>query len=126
MKKRVLIIEDNKKNMQLERDLLEVAGWEVLEALDGASGIALAQKEKPDVIVLDVRLPDIRGPEVAGRLREAPETRDIPIIFVTASVVGAGMEEIRAIPDTMFLTKPVNTRTFAEEVSRCIPGGSHG
>jgi CheY-like chemotaxis protein len=112
--------------MRLEQDLLESGGFEVLVATDGASGIVLVHKEKPDAIVMDVRLPGMRGTEVARRLREEPESRDIPIIFVTASVVGEGMEEIRAIPNTMFLAKPINTRTFAQEVNRCVLGGSHG
>ena len=125
MKKRILIIEDNEKNRMLEKDLFETAGFEVLEAPDGASGIALAQKEKPDAIVLDIRLPGMPGPHVAKILRQEPGTRDIPIIFVTASLVGEWMGELRAIPNTMFLPKPFDTRTFVEEVSRFIQGGSH-
>jgi CheY-like chemotaxis protein len=107
--------------MTLEKDLLEMEGFEVLEATNGASGIDLAQKEKPDGIVLDVRLPDMRGLQIVKSLRERPATRDIPIIFVTASVLGEAMEEIRTIPNTTLITKPINTRTFAKEISRYIP-----
>jgi two-component system, cell cycle response regulator DivK len=123
MGKRVLIVEDNRKNRLLEKDLLEKAGLEVFEATDGASGIVLAQKEKPDVIVMDVRLPDMRGTQAVRMLRQRPETCKIPVIYVTASVVGEAVDELRLFPNTMILTKPINTRTFAEEVSRCIDKG---
>ena len=124
MKKKVLIIEDNEKNRMLEKDLLEIEGFEVLEAKDATSGIALAQKEKPDGILMDVRLPDMRGTQAAMKLRQDPEVCSIPIIFVTASVIGEGMEEIRAFPNTMFLTKPIDTRTFATEIRQYISGES--
>ncbi|MFH0985096.1 MAG: response regulator [Candidatus Omnitrophota bacterium] len=120
MKKRVLIIEDDEKNRMLEKDLLDVAGMEVLEARDGASGLVLARKERPDAIVADVRLPDMRGTQLAKALQEAPETRGIPVIFVTASVSGEMMEEIRAFNGKLFLPKPIDTRTFAEEIRRFI------
>ncbi len=100
MSKKVLIVEDDEKNRSLERDLLEMAGFEVLEAKDGATGIVLAQAEKPDAIVMDVRLPKMPGTEAARILRQKPETCDIPIFFVTASLVGGWLEEIRAIPQT--------------------------
>lgn len=122
MKKRVLIVEDNVKNRMLEKDLLELGGFEVLEAEDGASGIALAKKEKPDVIVMDLRLPDMSGILAAESLRCEQTTWGIPIVFVTASVTGNDMEEIQSLPNTFFLTKPIDTRTFAETISQCISG----
>lgn len=126
MKQKVLIIEDNWKNRMLEKDLLEIGGFEVVEAISDAAGILLARKEKPDAIVMDMRLSDMRGTQAAERMRQESETRDIPIIFVTASVIGEWMEEIRAIPKAMLLTKPVDTRNFAREISLCIRGGPHG
>ncbi len=124
MKKRVLIIEDDEKNRMLERDLLEIAGFEVLVAKDGLSGISIAQKERPDAIVADVRLPDMRGTQLARELLEKPETRNIPVIFVTASVTGEVMEEIKAFHGKLFLSKPIDTRTFAEKIHLCIEGGA--
>jgi CheY-like chemotaxis protein len=120
MRKRALIIDDNVNNLTLERDLLEVAGFEVLVAQDASSGIAMARKEKPDVIIMDVRLPDIRGSQAARILRQGQETSDIPIVFVTASVMVEGREEIKDIPNSGFIGKPINTRTFAEEISKFI------
>ena len=123
MKKRALIIDDNGNNLTLEKDLLEVAGFEVFTAQDASSGIAIARKEKPDIIIMDVRLPDMRGSVAARILRQDKETRDIPIVFVTASVMAEGKEEIRPITNSGFIGKPINTRTFAKEISKFIRGG---
>jgi two-component system cell cycle response regulator DivK len=118
--KKVLVVDDNKSNLKLEKDLLEVAGFEVFVAENAASGIAIARKEKPDVIIMDVRLPDMRGSEAAGILRQDKETSDIPIIFVTASVMAGEKEEIKNIINSGFIGKPINTRTFAKEISQFI------
>ena len=120
MKIKALVVDDNGNNLTLEKDLLEVAGYEVFTAKDATAGIAITRQEKPDVIVMDIRLPDMRGSEAAGILREDEETRSIPIVFVTASVMGEGREEIQNIPNSGFIGKPINTRTFAKEVSEYI------
>ena len=120
MKHKALIVDDNGNNLMLEKDLLEVAGFEVFEAEDAAGGIAIARKEKPDIIILDIRLPDMRGSEAARILRLDNDTRDIPIVFVTASVMAEGKEEIKDITNSGFITKPINTRTFALEISKFI------
>jgi two-component system cell cycle response regulator DivK len=120
MKKKALIVDDNGSNLMLEKDLLEVAGFEVFQAENAADGIAIARREKPDIIVMDVRLPDMRGTEVAKILRQDQKTRDIPIVFVTASVMADGVEEIQNITNSGFIGKPINTRTFAKEISQFI------
>ena len=122
MKKKALIIDDNANNLLLEKDLLEVAGFEVFEAENANLGIAIARKEKPDIIIMDVRLPDMRGSEAARILRQDKETSDIPIVFVTASVMAEGREEIKNITNSGFIGKPINTRTFAKEISKFIRG----
>ena len=122
MKKRALIVDDNGNNLTLEKDLLEVAGFEVFTAQDASSGIAIARKEKPDIIIMDVRLPDMRGSVAARILRQDKETRDIPIVFVTASVMAEGKEEIKNITNSGFIGKPINTRTFAKEIGQFIKG----
>ena len=116
MRKKALVVDDNGNNLMLEKDLLEVAGFEVFEAENAVIGIAMARREKPDIIILDVRLPDMRGTEAARILRQDKETRDIPIVFVTASVMAEGKEEISAITNSGFIGKPINTRTFAKEI----------
>jgi two-component system, cell cycle response regulator DivK len=120
MKRKALVIDDNANNLLLEKDLLEIAGFEVFEAKDASSGIAIAKKEKPDIIVMDVRLPDMLGTEAAGILRRDNETSGIPIVFVTASLMAGGRETIDAMPNSGFIGKPINTRTFAEEISHFI------
>lgn len=120
MKHKALVVDDNSNNLMLETDLLEVAGFEVFGAATATDGITVAKKEKPDVIIMDVRLPDMRGTEAARVLRAYPDTSNIPIVFVTASVMAEGREEISTITNSGFIGKPINTRTFAEEISRFI------
>jgi CheY-like chemotaxis protein len=120
MRKKALVVDDNANNLMLEKDLLEVAGFEVFEAENASSGIAIARTEKPAIIIMDIRLPDMRGSEAAIILRQYEETRDIPIVFVTASVMAEGMAEIGNIPNSGFIGKPINTRTFAKEISQYV------
>lgn len=120
MKKRALVVDDNANNLLLAKDLLEVAGFEVLEAINAGDGIAIAVREKPDVIIMDVRLPDMRGTKAARILRQNKETAHIPIVFVTSSVMAEGRAEIGAIPNSGFIGKPINTRTFVKEISQFI------
>jgi two-component system, cell cycle response regulator DivK len=122
MRKTALIVDDDGNNLMLEKDLLEVAGFDVFEAGNASGGIAIAMKERPDVIIMDMRLPDMRGSAAARLLRRDDRTRDIPIVFVTASVLAQGSEEIIGISNTSYISKPINTRTFANEVNRFIEG----
>jgi two-component system cell cycle response regulator DivK len=123
MRKRALVVDDNESSLMLEKDLLEVAGFEVFEAENAAGGIAIARREKPDIIIMDVRLPDMRGTEAARILRQDKETSDIPIVFVTASIIPTMegiLEEMKTITNSGFIGKPINTRTFAKEISQFI------
>ncbi|MEI6424598.1 MAG: response regulator [Lentisphaerota bacterium] len=120
MKKKALVVDDNGNNLLLEKDLLEVAGFEVFEAENAADGIAIARKEKPDIIIMDVRLPDMFGTAAARILRQDKETCDIPIVFVTASVMADGMAAIKTIDNSGFIGKPINTRTFVKDISQFI------
>ena len=100
MRKRALVVDDNEKNLLLEKDLLEVAGFDVFEAENATDAIAMAKKEKPDIILMDVRLPDMRGTIAARMLRQDKATSDITIIFVTSSVMAEGREEIECMANT--------------------------
>ena len=117
---KALVVDDNGNNLLLEKDLLEVAGFEVFSAENATDGIAIAKKEKPDIIIMDVRLPDMRGTEAAKILRASKETCNIPIVFVTASVMAEGLDEIIEITNSGFIGKPINTRTFAKEINELI------
>ncbi|HUW70030.1 MAG TPA: response regulator [bacterium] len=118
MGKTALVIDDNANNLLLEKDVLEVAGFEVFIAENATKGISLAREKRPGIIIMDMRLPDMRGSDAAKQLLLYPETRDIPVVFVTASVLAEGIEEIRTIPNAVFISKPINTRTFAKEVTQ--------
>lgn len=120
MRKIVLVVDDNVNNLLLEKDLLEVGGFEVLEAENASNAIAIARREKPDIILMDVRLPDMRGSVAARLLRQDMETRDIPIVFVTSSVMAEGREEIKDISNSGFIGKRINTRTFVQEIGQFI------
>ena len=120
MKRKALVVDDNANSLMLEKDLLDVVGFDVFVAEDAAGAIAIARKEKPDIIILDVRLPDMRGSEAARILRQDKETCDIPIIFVTASVMAENRKELTGITNSGFIGKPINTRTFAKEISQFI------
>lgn len=119
MSKKILVVDDNPNNLLLEKDLLEVAGFEVLEAENATVAIEIARSEKLDIIIMDVRLPDMRGTEAAKILRQDKNLVNIPIVFVTASVIDS-KEEIESIPNSAFMGKPINTRTFAKEISQLI------
>ncbi len=120
MKQRALVVDDNKNNLLLEKDLLEIAGFEVFEAEDASSGVAIARSKIPDIIIMDVRLPDMSGAEAARILRQDKCTAHIPIVFVTASVMAESRDDLRDITNSGFIGKPINTRTFAEEISKFI------
>jgi CheY-like chemotaxis protein len=120
MKKKAVVVDDDEKNLMLEKDLMEFAGFEVFVAENAADGIALVRKEKPDVIIFDVRLPDMSGTEAARILRKDKETSKIPIVFVTASLMARDKENLKTITNSLLIGKPINTRTFAQEIIKFI------
>jgi len=120
VKKKVLIVDDSENNLLLEKDLLELAGYEVLEAENATLGIAAAKRDRPDIIIMDVRLPDMRGTEAARIIREDDETKGIPIVFVTASVLPGGNATLTSFDNSGFIGKPINTRTFAKDIGKFL------
>ncbi|MDX9744014.1 MAG: response regulator [Arcobacteraceae bacterium] len=119
-KNKVVIVDDNGNNLLLEKDLMEVAGFEVFEAINGLDGVAMVLKEKPNVIIMDIRLPDISGLEAINILRQNKEMSAIPVVFVTASVLEVEKQALIAIPNSGFISKPIDTRTFASEIALFI------
>lgn len=120
MKNKIVIVDDNANNLLLEKDLMEIAGFEVYEAVNATDGIALIRKEMPDVIIMDVRLPDMSGLEAINILRKDKNILQIPVVFVTASVLEAEKQALISIPNSGFISKPINTRTFAKDISKFI------
>ncbi|MFH0797199.1 MAG: ATP-binding protein [Candidatus Omnitrophota bacterium] len=120
-KKKALVIEDEPKNFKLAKDLLELDGWEVFGAAEGYEGIKLAKEKLPDLIVIDFRLPDIDGVEVQKRLCEDEKTKNIKMVFLTASVTTEEKKQMEAT-NYPVMEKPVNTRTFAKEIDKMFGG----
>lgn len=121
MGKRILIVEDNSDVRQMERDLLESNGYQVIEADNAKDGIRLALEEIPDLIIMDIRLPNKkRGIGAARIIRANEKTKDIPIVFVTAYAEGEHTKEISNIPNCGFIAKPFHLETFIEEIVKRI------
>jgi CheY-like chemotaxis protein len=106
----ILIVEDNAQNRLLMVDILKVRGYEVLEAHDGAEGIALARAHKPDLILLDMQMPVMDGLEAARLLKADPETRGIKILAVTSFAMKGDRERILAAGCDEYMAKPIDTR----------------
>jgi len=121
MKTIALIVDDDENNLLLGTDLLEQDDFVVFVAATATLGISAAFREKPDIIVMDMRLPDMRGSDAAKVLQDNEVTHHIPIVFVTASVMADGLEELDPFPDSILIRKPINTRTFAKEIRRIVP-----
>jgi len=115
--RKIVVIDDNDNNLLLEKDLLEAAGHEVFTAKTATEGIELVRRLIPDLVVMDVWLPDMFGTAAAMLLHESPATREIPVVFVTASSLPHSRGARESLPRSGFIGKPINTRRFALEVS---------
>jgi two-component system cell cycle response regulator DivK len=113
----VLIVDDNEMNRKLARDVLRAAGLRTLEAARGDEAIAAAARHRPDVILLDLRLPDMDGRDVARRLRGGVGTGRIPVVALSASPEAGGDRLLQAGFDG-YLQKPIDVRAFPEQVRR--------
>jgi two-component system cell cycle response regulator DivK len=114
----VLIVDDNDGNRKLARDLLGEAGFRTLEASTGADAIALASEHAPDVVLMDLRLPDIDGAEAARRLGDDKRTAAIPVVALSALSLEGNDDWLRATGFAGWLEKPIQVATFAEQVRR--------
>lgn len=118
----LLYIEDNLANLSLvETILLSRPGWRVLPALQGQLGVELAREHRPDVILLDLHLPDLAGDEVLRRLRGDPRTADLPIVIVSADATPSSVERLRVLGADAYLTKPLDVDEFLRVVDRFVP-----
>ncbi|WP_363347269.1 response regulator [Methylocystis echinoides] len=117
MKKTVLIVEDNELNMKLFNDLLEANGYATLRTKSGVEAVALAREHRPDLILMDIQLPEVSGLEVTRWLKDDEELRDIPIIAVTAFAMKGDEEKIRQGGCEAYLSKPISVAKFLETVN---------
>ena len=118
----VLIVDDNEKNVKLVRDVLQHAGFRTLEASTGSAGISDAAEHLPDVILMDIRLPDMDGTDVLRRLRTAEATASIPIVALTSLAMKGDRERLLAAGFDGYLEKPIDIREFPDQIRRyCRP-----
>jgi two-component system cell cycle response regulator DivK len=116
MAKSVLIVEDNELNMKLFHDLLEAHGYTTFATRNGIEALDLARRYRPDLIVMDIQLPEVSGLEVTKWLKDDPELRKIPVIAVTAFAMKGDEERIREGGCEAYLSKPISVGKFLETV----------
>lgn len=114
----VLIVDDNEKNLKLARDVLRAARFRTLEARSGEEAVALAIEHVPDVILMDIRLPDMDGTEATRRLGDGMRTSSIPVVAVSSMPLERGGDWFRAAGFAGCLEKPISVRAFPDQVRR--------
>ena len=112
----ILIAEDNDKNLKLARDVLQYRGFRTLEAMTAAEGIKLAVEHQPDLVLMDIQLPDADGVSALQQLRAEAATRAIPVVAFTASVMEADRQRLDAAGFDGYLPKPIDVKTFPDQV----------
>ena len=117
-KKTILIIEDNELNMKLFRDLLQAHGLNTVETRDGTQAIDLARQHKPDLILMDIQLPQISGLDVTRMLKKDEELKSIPVIAVTAFAMKGDEEKIREGGCEDYFSKPITITKLMESVQK--------
>ncbi len=118
MAKRVLIVEDNDLNMKLFHDLLEAHGYDILQTKDGMEALQLARLHHPDLILMDIQLPEVSGLEVTKWIKEDDDLKSIPIIAVTAFAMKGDEEKIREGGCEAYIAKPISVQNFLQTVAR--------
>ena len=118
MAKRVLIVEDNDLNMKLFHDLLEAHGYDILQTKDGMEALQLARQHHPDLILMDIQLPEVSGLEVTKWIKEDDDLKAIPVIAVTAFAMKGDEEKIREGGCEAYIAKPISVTNFLQTVAR--------
>lgn len=116
MSKKILIVEDTEDNRQILRDLFAATDYELIEAVDGAAGLAMARSHKPDLILMDIQLPVLDGYETTRQIKADPELRAIPIIAVTSYALSGDETKARAAGCDAYVTKPFSPRVLLAKV----------
>ncbi|GLS21994.1 response regulator [Labrys miyagiensis] len=120
MSKRILMVEDNTDNRQIVRDLIAGTGYELIEAHDGAAGVAAAAVHKPDLILMDIQLPVMDGYEAARRIKADPALRHIPIIAVTSYALSGDEAKASAAGCDGYVAKPFSPRQLLAKIAEFI------
>jgi two-component system cell cycle response regulator DivK len=119
----ILIVEDNEKNMKLVRDILAHHGHRVIEATTGEEGVRLALSEQPELILMDIQLPDISGVDALARIRSDPALDAVPVLAVSASVMPDEQQRIVGSGFDAFIAKPISIKPFLEAVKVALSEG---
>jgi CheY-like chemotaxis protein len=117
----ILLVEDNAANRYLATFLLEKAGHRVIHASDGRAAVAAAQSETPDLILMDIQMPDMDGYEAAQLIKANPNLVSVPLVAVTSYVTAGDHEKARTQGFVGYIEKPISTETFIAEISRFLP-----
>jgi two-component system cell cycle response regulator DivK len=120
MAKTVLIVEDNELNMKLFNDLLEAHGYITLQTRDGREALALARAHNPDLVIMDIQLPEVSGLDVTRWLKEDEALKSIPVIAVTAFAMKGDEEKIREGGCQDYIAKPISVSKFLETVQKYL------
>ncbi len=120
MAKTVLIVEDNELNMKLFHDLLEAHGYGTVATRNGVEAIDLARKHRPDLILMDIQLPEVSGLEVTKWIKDDPELHAIPVIAITAFAMKGDEERIRQGGCEAYLSKPISVAKFIETIRQFL------
>jgi len=123
MREKILIVEDNPQNMRLFEMVLRAKGYILLKATDGEEALDMATRERPDLIIMDIRLPKMNGLEVTRKLRKTPAFSHTPIIGVTAYAMKGDEERIIESGCDAYLPKPINTRELPEVIAEMLARG---
>lgn len=120
MAKKILIVEDNELNMKLFHDLLESRGYDILQTRDGMDALKMARSELPDLILMDIQLPEVSGLEVTKWLKEDDNLKHIPVVAVTAFAMKGDEEKIREGGCEAYIAKPISVANFLETVEQFL------
>jgi two-component system cell cycle response regulator DivK len=121
MSKRILVVEDQEDNRRIVRDLLTSAGYELIEATDGAAGVRLAEAERPDLILMDVQLPVLDGHEATRRIKQNDRLAAIPIIVVTSYALSGDDAKAVAAGADAYVAKPFSPRQLLAKIRELLP-----
>jgi two-component system, cell cycle response regulator DivK len=120
MSKKILVVEDTENNRRILNDLLTKAGFDVIEAIDGEKGVAMAEERRPDLILMDIQLPIIDGYEATRRIKSNRDLRHIPIIAVTSYALSGDEDKARAAGCDDFVPKPYSPRQLLAKIRELL------
>ncbi len=124
MSHKILIVEDNELNMKLFNDLLEAHGYETITTRDGTKALDLAKVSKPDLILMDIQLPEVSGLDITRQIKAVDDLKDIPIIAVTAFAMKGDEDKIRECGCNGYISKPISIGSFIETIKEHLETGA--